>query len=463
MINARHERPRRVFKTQHQLSWHKTEDFSTSAVALVATKLQSRLVDLERESQSSVVLVDKNILILFSEFSKLLRLANLSEHLFKLISMQLSERFLNLVKQQLNSFEAEPCLKQIVVYIAQTRDGQNPSLEAVGEWPNNGKGLPPVEADLELRAPSPDRRWYPLQDGSILLGVLRAERLRSDQAWPEGLDLRLQATSAAIAECLCLDRDRMKLLDQLSEQREQIGVMVHQLRNPLAALGTYAKLLLRRLGPESKHLSLVEGLLSEQAQLNRYVSALDQLSQFKLPSPAGTTAPLLLPPVLSNSSSLNIRSLLEPLIERSSVTANLQSRQWFAPSNWPIWTEKEIPLGDGIVAEIVANLLENAFRYSSPCSSIGLKLSEQGLCVWDEGTPIAQEERERIFEKGYRGKASDQLSSSGSGFGLALALQLAEKLGGDLSLIKKPKDFDQSLPDKGNAFVLTLPLKEEQR
>jgi len=36
---------------------------------------------------------------------------------------------------------------------------------------------------------------------------------------------------------------------------------------------------LRKIGPESEHENLVKGLISEQAQVNKYLSALDQLSQ----------------------------------------------------------------------------------------------------------------------------------------------------------------------------------------
>ncbi len=368
--------------------------------------------------------------------------------------MQLSERFLNLVHQQLNSYEAEAEIEHLVVYVAQSREGLDPSLEPIGEYPLGEKVLPPVESDPELRAPSSDRRWYPLQDGSLLLGALRVERYGSDQDWSNPLDQRLQATAAALAQCLGLEIDRRKLLNEITQQREQVNLMVHQLRNPLAALRTYAQLLLRKLGPESNHLNLVEGLLSEQDQLNRYISALDDLSQAKLPLQKNNISPLLLPPVLSENVNLNIRSLLDPLIDRASVTANVQGRKWFSPSHWPTWSDQSRPVEDGVIAEIVANLLENAFRYSSEGSSIGLWLTEKGLCVWDGGLPIPLNERERIFEKGVRGENS--LKSSGSGIGLALGRQLAEDLGGSLQLIIPPKEFDPALPSEGNAFVISL-------
>lgn len=371
--------------------------------------------------------------------------------------MELSERFLNLVQQQLHCFEYEPGIQHLVVYVAQSKGGESPTLEAVGEWPNLGKTLPPVEADPELRAPSSDRRWYPLQEGSILLGVLRAERSGIDKSWSEVLDQRLQATAAALAHCLGLELDRIRLLDELNQQRDHLGLMVHQLRNPLAALRTYAQLLLRKLGPESDYRALVEGLLSEQAQLNRYVSAIDELSQAKFPSFNGSPTPLLLPPVLSKGPLLTVKSLIKPLIDRASATAHLQGRTWSGPSEWPDWTNQPRPSGDGVIAEIVANLLENAFRYSSVITPIGLYINKDGICVWDQGIEICNEERKRIFQKGVRGKNIDK--SSGSGLGLALGLQLSEQLGGKLQLIIPPEGVDSSLPKQGNAFYLTLPTK----
>ena len=370
--------------------------------------------------------------------------------------MQYSERFLNFVQQQLMSFQADQQLEHVVVYVARSGDSGSPTLEVVGQWPNSEKILQPVETDIALRTPSSNRRWYPLQEGSILLGVIRAERIASEEEWPEFLDQRLQSMSILLANSLASELDRKRLIEQLDDQKEQISLMVHQLRNPLAALGTYAKLLLRKIGPESEHENLVKGLISEQAQVNKYLSALDQLSQVKLPQAEDGSNRLLLPPLLPAETNITVKSLIEPLIERAKARANLQGRNWSSPSEWPSWMESR-PISDGVIAEIVANLLENAFRYSPPKSSIGIELLNNGICIWDEGTPIKEEERERIFEKGFRGESGSKMS--GSGIGLALARDLARQLGGDLNLVVNPCKFKSSLPEYGNAFIFNLELK----
>ena len=368
--------------------------------------------------------------------------------------MQLSKRFLSFVQLQLSSFESVAEIQYLVLYVAQSREDESPSLEAIGHWPSLAKALPAVENDPELRAPSPTRRWYPLQDDSMLLGVLRVEHVKNEYLWTDVLDQRLQATAASLGQCLGLELERGKLIEQLTQQQDQLGLMVHQLRNPLAALRTYAQLLLRRMGPNNKHRNLVENLLTEQAQLNQYVSALDEMSQVQLPARIETSTPLLLPPVVSKTESLKIQSLLEPLVERAEARATLLERKWNSPKIWPKWCLDPRDPKDAVIAEIVANLLENAFKYSQKNNSIGLYLDNKGLYVWDSGRPIPEEDREKIFMKGFRG---EDIKASGRGFGLALARQLAEDIQCELILIISPVRINSSLPKKGNVFFLKLP------
>ena len=147
---------------------------------------------------------------------------------------------------------------------------------------------------------------------------------------------------------------------------DELLLLVHQLRNPLAALRTFGQLLRRRLDGDARNLSLVDSLLGEQRQISRYVEAIDHLTEAPALVSSDTGTRLLLPPALSQSEPQSLEQILRPLLERATATANLQGRPWQAPTALPDWQ------GDGnAIGEIVANLLENAFRYSRSGGAIG--------------------------------------------------------------------------------------------
>ena len=114
-----------------------------------------------------------------------------------------------------------------------------------------------------------------------------------------------------------------------------------------------------------------------------------------------------------------------------------------------------------MIAEIVANLLENAFKYANKDAEIGIFVTSKGLCIFDDGKKITQNENEKIFLKGFRGSASKK--KEGTGVGLFLARKLAKQIGGDLNLIENPLRGNyeelQSLKKK-NIFYLELPIKK---
>lgn len=368
--------------------------------------------------------------------------------------MQVSNRFLSLLRFQLAQFADRSDLRSLVVYVAQSADPGTPTLVPIGQWPGDGRSLPALESNSPLRVPSEQRRWLPLRHQSVLLGAIQVET--TVVPWPEPLAQRLQAVALCLTEALCLDLDQQRLQRTLNQQNAELSLLLHQLRNPLAALRTFGQLLLRRLDHDPRNRPLVEGLLAEERQLNRYVDALGQLGSRKAPALSGEASqPLLLPPGLTGPEGDPLATWLPPLLQRASATAALQGRPWQAPETVPDWR------GDsGAVAEILANLLENAFRYSPAGRAVGLHCQalEDGtwqLTVWDGGPPISHEERAAIFERGFRGIQGQALP--GTGLGLALARDLARSLGGDLRLLASPRSACATLPAEGNAFCLTLP------
>jgi signal transduction histidine kinase len=316
--------------------------------------------------------------------------------------------------------------------------------------------LPAVDEDRSLQLPAPERRWLPMRRDRVLLGALRIET--AELPWPESLMARLQSVAHCLTEAISLDMEQQRLAHQLERQQQQLRLLVHQLRNPLAALRTFGKLLRRRLEGDPETRGLVDSLLAEEQQLNRYVDAIDGLSDRPVIGP-GTAdpQPLLLPPSLNSAEVQPLQERLEPLLQRAEATATLQGRQWQGPERMSQWNGNS-----AAVAEILANLLENAFRYSPDGAPVGFACQEPEpgehglrLIVWDGGPAIATEEREAIFQRGVRGEQAR--GKSGSGLGLALARELARNLGGELTLSTSPQAIDASLPAEGNAFCLQLP------
>lgn len=367
----------------------------------------------------------------------------------------ISERFQQLSRCQLDQFSDRDDLLGLGVYVAvPLAEADDLQLRPVAAWPVAADPLAPADPQQHepLLLDGRQRRWLPLRQEAVIIGALRVDT--RTLPWSAELRRRLEAAAAVLSEARALDLEQQRLQRQLDHEQDQRRVLVHQMRNPLAALRTFTQLLLRRLEPGDERRTLVEQLLQEELQLDRYLEVLAGPHSLR-GLPAAEDTPLLLPPALLPLQPEPLAVRLEPLLQRAAATAALQGRGWAAPERLPDW---EGPAA--AVAEILANLLENAFRYSAAAGPVGLwcKSSSDGLslAVWDSGPAIAADERESIFGRGVRGARGAGLS--GTGLGLALARDQAQACGGSLDLTVPAADLDPSLPATGNAFVLQLPL-----
>ena len=375
--------------------------------------------------------------------------------------MKISQKFEDLIEKQLESFGCSMGVTHLVIYLASANQGSKATFEIVGQWPQVERLLMSIDDDPALKVSSPNRRWYPLQENDILLGVLRVETDFKGGNWPLSLDSRLKALSISLAKCVSLELERQTKNEEINYLKNQVGVVIHQLRNPLAALRTYAKLLIKRLGPDYDSIEIVERMIIEQNQINQYVDSFEQLNApIRLPLDMGEER-LLLPPNLDNEKKITVQNLLLPILERGKANAKLENRAWTQPTIWPDWTLDAIESKYAVIAEIVANLLENAFKYAIKDSEIGIAITNNGICIFDDGKKIIKKENEKIFQKGFRGSASKK--KEGTGVGLFLARKLAKKIGGDLKLLENTSNInfgELKTLNKKNIFYLELPIKK---
>jgi len=120
------------------------------------------------------------------------------------------------------------------------------------------------------------------------------------------------------------------------------------------------------------------------------------------------------------------------------------------PPTEPCWVVAD----PGAVARIIRILIDNALRVSAAAATIRVEMSAAGawatVTVRDEGPGVAEAERERIFERFQRGTAA--VGRTGFGLGLAIGRELADRMGGSLTLAMTPDE------QSGACFALRLPL-----
>lgn len=107
-------------------------------------------------------------------------------------------------------------------------------------------------------------------------------------------------------------------------------------------------------------------------------------------------------------------------------------------------------------AQIVKNLLSNAFKFTPENGSVELNfdLSEKtgflALHIKDSGIGISEEKQQIIFEAFRQADGSTSRVYGGTGLGLSISRELANLLGGEICL--------ESKPGAGSKFTLLLPL-----
>jgi len=109
--------------------------------------------------------------------------------------------------------------------------------------------------------------------------------------------------------------------------------------------------------------------------------------------------------------------------------------------------------------QVVANLLDNAIKYSPGGGRVEVRVGMQGgsgtIEVADQGLGIPAHEQQRIFEKFYRLDPSMTRGIGGSGLGLYISRELVRHMGGEIIV-------DSQLGE-GSTFTVLLPLAHVPR
>jgi two-component system sensor histidine kinase MprB len=195
-------------------------------------------------------------------------------------------------------------------------------------------------------------------------------------------------------------------------QRQLVADASHELRTPLTSLRTNMEVMARGGPPdEADRRRLRNDVVVQLEELTELVGDLVELAREEEPQPP-------------HADVVNLGELVGEAVERAQRHSPAIR---FEP-------ELEPSLVYGVAARLdraVANLLDNAAKWSPPGGAVEVRLRSGELTVRDHGPGIAPDDRDLVFERFYR--AAEARGRPGSGLGLAIVRQVAESHGGTVT------------------------------
>lgn len=211
-----------------------------------------------------------------------------------------------------------------------------------------------------------------------------------------------------------------RLAVALDSQQRFVADAAHQLRTPIAGLKTQTELALRQTPPGDAQATLRQ-LRSATERTTRLVNQL--LSLARAEPNAHRTKPFARLDLAAIAREVTSEWVPRALEQNVDLGFDSDSRL------------VEIEGDVFLLREMLANLLDNAIRYSSAGGQVTVRVhTDDGrplLSVEDNGCGIPETERERVFERFYRVLGT---GAEGCGLGLAIVREIAQSHGAEIDL-----------------------------
>ncbi|WP_028067044.1 sensor histidine kinase [Solirubrobacter soli] len=269
------------------------------------------------------------------------------------------------------------------------------------------------------------------------LGRLQRAALRITQDGPEAPAPVDRGRDEVGDLARALARMQEELRRQEAARRSFVATASHELRTPLTTLQGTMELLDEDLQEGGDLTDAQEQVASARGELRRLSVLASELLDLSRLDAA----------IQLRNEPVELGEIARAVAAEFSLRAADRGVDLLVDSPGPCWAHAD----PAACVRVVRILIDNALRYAPRGKPISITATYAGsrvsVRVSDRGPGVPVEEREHVFERFHRGKATS--TETGFGLGLAIGRELAERMNGTLEL--------SDSYERGACFVLTLP------
>ncbi|MCU1486324.1 MAG: signal transduction histidine kinase [Actinomycetia bacterium] len=235
----------------------------------------------------------------------------------------------------------------------------------------------------------------------------------------------------------------LAIIDDVSERnrleairRDFVANISHELKTPVGALGVLAETIVAEEDPAVTR-RLAERMTGEAHRVGRIIDDLLALSQIEAEEQKVREA-------------VTVEAMVEEAVERMRSVADARR---ITISAVGVGRRHTLRGDRPQLVSAIANLLENACKYSDEGSTVEVSSAADGrwveIAVRDEGIGIPTTDLERVFERFYRVDRARSRETGGTGLGLSIVRHIASNHGGEVRVT--------SAEGEGSTFTLRFP------
>lgn len=217
---------------------------------------------------------------------------------------------------------------------------------------------------------------------------------------------------------------------RIDRERRFVANVSHELRSPLTTVVATAELLEQHRDDfEDREARLIGSLAGQARRLSRILLDLLEISSVTAAAPVQRDA-------------IDVAGLAEQVLEGRNLDPGL------------VVGDRPIVVTDARrVERVLANLVDNATRHGEGVRQVLIvdTAARVRIHVDDAGPGVSPEDAERLFEPFARGDRAEEMRVEGAGLGLAIVIDQAEAIGGEVTFSRSPFG--------GARFTLSLPAR----